>query len=183
MIMDQNPVIYSWDMSNTEIPPQAQVKLNAETVPKWLDNFKGRQGRIWMEYSVVDTCGTCNEQVFSRIINSPVKSQLSDVTFRILPFFDEYGINNLDIEVRSLQGEPAGTAVINFPLLHISRDSVDYPGGKLYVPNGQEPAYEYRVTAVTDNGAELQSGWVKRTSLNTPFGSFQLTDLFPALKK
>jgi hypothetical protein len=177
------PVIYSWDLGDLHVPPKVQVKFDAATVPQWLDNYKGVPARIWLDYSVVDTCSSCSEAVFSKIISSTTKPQLSDVVFRVIPFFEEYKISYLDIQMRSTQAEPSGKTEITFPSVHITQDGKDYTAGRIYVPAGTEPSLQYRVTAVTKDGAEHTSGWLPRNLLSIPFGSFQLTEQFPALKK
>jgi hypothetical protein len=179
----EGPVIYSWDAGNQEVPPKAQVQFDASTVPPWLDNYKGVAARIWLDYSVVDTCNPCIDGVFSKIVSSTTKPQLSDVAFRVIPFFDEYKISYLDIQMRSQQGEPSGKTEITFPPVHITQDGKDYTLGRIYVPSGAEPALQYRVTAVTKDGAEYTSNWLPRNLLSIPFGSFQLVEQFPALKK
>lgn len=186
MVIDKNsdgkegPIIYSWDLANTQVPVKSQVKFNTDTVPSWLDNHKGKQARIWLEYSVVDTCVPCNESVFRGIVQSTSRPQLNDVVFRLLPFFEEYKVSYLDVEMKSTQGSPSGSSEILFPPVHCTRDSSDLVIGKLYLPAGAEPAFDYRVTVVTREGAEMKSAWIRHNSLSVPFGSFQLKNLFPS---
>ena len=179
----ESPIIYSWDLGNQEIQPGNQVKFDMKTIPAWLDNYKGKQARIWIEYSVVESCTVCNEKVFSSIISSTSRPQLSDVVFRVIDFFESHDIAYMDVEIKSLQGDPNGRVETTFPLLHITQDKTDYAAGKIYVPAGSTPAFDYRVTVVTNNGAEMKSDWISRTSTNVPFGSYQLEELFPSLKK
>jgi hypothetical protein len=189
MIIDKNkdgkesPIIYSWDLNNQEIQPRAQVKFDVSTVPTWLDNYKGKTARIWLDYSVTNSCSTCNEKVFSKIVSSTNRPQLSNVVFRVIDFFEEYNIAYLDIEMKSVQGDPNGRTETTFPAVHITKDKADYTAGKIYIPTGSTPIFDYRITVVTNNGQELHSDWIKRNSLNVPFGSFQLEELFPSLKK
>ena len=189
MIIDKNregkesPIIYSWDLGNTPVLPQNQVKFNAAAVPQWLDNHKGKQARIWLDYSVVDTCSPCNQKAFEEIISSLTRLQLSDVVFRMIPFFEEHKVAYMDVEMRSLQGDPTGKNVVNFPSVHITNDSTDQLLGKLHIAAGAEPSFEYRVTVVTKEGAELRSDWKVRNSLSVPFGSFQLKELFPSFNR
>ncbi|WEK35049.1 MAG: hypothetical protein P0Y53_21380 [Candidatus Pseudobacter hemicellulosilyticus] len=189
MVIDKNdqgkdgPIIYSWDLGNTQVPATSQVKFNADTVPTWLDNHKGKQARIWLEYSVVDTCSPCNEGVFRGIVQATSRPQLNDVVFRLLPFFEEYKISYLDVEMKSSQGSPSGSAEVSFPALHITKDSADQVLGKLYLASGVEPAFDYRVTVVTKEGNEMKSAWIRHISLSVPFGSFQLKNLFPSFNQ
>jgi hypothetical protein len=189
MVIDKNrdgkesPIIYSWDLSNAEIQPRAQVKFETTTIPAWLDNYKGKQARIWMEYSVVNNCTKCNEKVFSKIISSTNRPQLSNVVFRVIDFFENYNIAYMDVEMKSIQGDPNGAIEANFPLLHITKDKSDYIAGKIYIPTGSAPAFDYRITLVTNDGVEMKSDWIPRASINVPFGSYQIEELFPSLKK
>lgn len=189
MIIDKNrdgkesPIIYSWNLGNNQVPSKNQVKFNVAAIPQWLDNYKGKQARIWLEYSVVDTCSSCNDNVFKSIVSSTTRPQLSDVVFRLIPFFDEYKVSYLDIEMKSMQGDPSGRSEVNFPAVHITSDSTDYTAGKIYVPSGASPAFDYRITVVTKEGAEMKSAWINRSSLSVPFGSFQLKELFPSFNK
>lgn len=179
----ESPIIYSWDLNNQQIQPRSQVKFETTSVPVWLDNFKGKQPRIWMEYSVIDDCSKCNEKVFSEIVSSTNRPQLSNVVFRLVDFFEKYNVAYMDVEMKSIQGDPNGKAETNFPLLHITKDKSDYVAGKIYIPTGADAAFDYRVILVTNDGAEMKSDWIQRTSLNVPFGSYQLEELFPSLKK
>lgn len=189
MIIDKNregkesPMIYSWDLGNTQVLPKNQVKFNAAAVPQWLDNHKGKPARIWLDYSVVDTCSPCNQKAFEEIVSSLTRLQLSEVLFRMIPFFEEYGIAYMDVEMRSVQGDPGGKTMVTFPPVHITSDSTAQLLGKLHLAAGAEPAFEYRVTVVTKEGAEMRSGWKARNSLSVPFGSFQLKELFPSFNR
>jgi hypothetical protein len=189
MIIDKNkdgkegPIIYSWNLGDMTIPSRCQVKFNTTAIPSWLDNYRGKQARIWLDYSVVDTCSPCNEAVFKTILSSSTRPQLSDVVFRIIPFFDDYKVSYMDIEMRSIQGDVNGKTQTSFTPVHITRDSADYVAGKIYLPPGVDPAFDYRVTVVTRDGAEMRSEWKSRNSLSVPFGSFQLKELFPSIKQ
>jgi hypothetical protein len=188
MIIDKNkdgkegPIIYSWNLGDMTIPSRCQVKFNTAVIPQWLDNYKGKQARLWLDYNLVDTCSPCNEAVFKTILSSVTRPQLSDVVFRIIPFFEDQKISYMDIEMRSLQGDPAGKSQVSFTPVHITRDSTDYTAGKIYLPPGSDPAFDYRITIVTKEGAEMRSDWIARNSLSVPFGSFQLKELFPSFK-
>ena len=179
----ESPIIYSWDLNNQQIQPRTQVKFGTASVPVWLDNYKGKQPRIWMEYSVIDNCAKCNEKVFSEIVSSTNRPQLSNVVFRVIDFFEKYNIAYVDVEMKSIQGDPNGKVETNFPLLHITKDKTDYVAGKIYIPTGAAAAFDYRITLVTNDGAEMKSDWIQRTSLNVPFGSYQIEELFPSLRK
>lgn len=189
MVIDKNregkesPIVYSWDLHDQEVQPRSQVKFDVSKVPAWLDNYKGKPARIWMEYSVVDSCAPCNEKVFSKIVSSTNRPQLSNVVFRVIDFFDAYNVAYMDVEMKSVQGDPNGKAETNFPVVHIIKDKSDYVAGKIYIPSESTPSFDYRVTLVTNNGAEYTSNWIPRNSLNVPFGSYQLEELFPELKK
>ena len=176
------PVIYSWDLNNQEIQPRSQAKFDVATVPSWLDNYQGKSARIWMEYSVVE-CDPCNEKIFSKIISSTSRPQLSDIVFRVIDFFQAYNVAYMDVEVKSMQGDPNGRVETVFPVVHITKDKTDYNAGKIYIPSGLSPTFDYRVTVVTNDGAEQKSEWITRNSLNVPFGSHQLMELFPSLRK
>ena len=188
MVIDKNrdgkesPIIYSWDLNNQEIAPRMQAKFDATTVPQWLDNYKGKQPRIWMEYSVVNSCETCNESVFANIISSTTRPQLSDVVIRVIDFFEAYKIAYMDIEMKSKQGDPSGKTETLFPAIHVTKDKTNYTAGKIYITNGADPSFDYRVTVVTQEGQEMQSDWITRNTLSVPFGSYQLLELFPSLK-
>jgi hypothetical protein len=188
MIIDKNrdgkesPIIYSWDLNNREIAPRMQVKFDASTIPQWLDNYKGKQARIWMEYSVVSTCTTCNEKVFADIVSSTTRPQLSDVVIRVIDFFEAHKIAYMDVEMKSKQGDPSGKIETIFPALHVTKDKSNYTAGKIYVTNGTDPSFDYRVTIVTQDGQEMTSSWITRNTLSVPFGSHQLLELFPSLK-
>ena len=59
----------------------------------------------------------------------------------------------------------------------------DYVARKINIPTGFNPSFDCRITVVTKDGNEMTSEWMKRESLYVPFGSFQLEELFPSLKK
>ena len=65
----------------------------------------------------------------------------------------------------------------------ITTIKADYVAGKMYKPTGFSPSFDLRNTVVTKDGNEMTSEWMNRKSRNVPFGSFQLEELFPSLKK
>lgn len=172
------PAVYTWTLGGKEIPARSQVKFNADAVPLWLDNEQN--ARFWLEYEILN-CEPCHDSVIRNVIRSTPQAQSQQIKFKLLTFFEEFNIVALLITVRTKQADPSGESMQMLPAIHTERDAQDYMSANIYLPQGDEPDFEFRLQVITEDGSEYFSDWQQRKTLLVAIGSSQISEFFPQL--
>ncbi len=176
------PIIYSWKIQDAVAPPQSQVALDASTVPAWLDTDT-RNVRMWLDYTV-EQCSECNSSIIEKHWHSPTSNLQKQVTFMTFKVFDSLNVDLLLIAVRSAQATPDGKKVADLASLKIDKDRQEFTAGPLYVKEGEEMTFEYKLTlAMKDGNIHASDAWISSHEQNVLIGSKTLRDLFPAVLK
>ena len=171
------PFVYSWDLYNTEVPPKASVSFDDALIPKWLDK-SNRAKRIWIEYAVVN-CEDCNKEVIHSITGGTTGSDVKNITFENFDVLQKTGARFLQIQVRSLQGDPRGKKLVEFPALRVGEDQKGFTTGPLYIPQGQAADFEYLLTLIMPDGQAIRADrWMKSTDLELFLGTYVLEQAF-----
>ncbi|AHM59363.1 hypothetical protein D770_05480 [Flammeovirgaceae bacterium 311] len=174
------PFIYSWDLDGTEVPPKASVQFDDDLVPQWLDKTD-KAKRIWIEYAVVN-CEDCNNGVIQSITGGTTGSDVKNITFENFDVLQKTGARFLQIQVRSLQGDPKGKKLVEFPALRIGEDQKGFTTGPLYVPQGQLADFEYLLTLIMPDGQAVRADrWMKSPDLELYLGDYVLEQVFDNL--
>jgi len=155
------PIIYSWNLNDTEVPSQAQVTFDTKKVPGWIDK---KTERIWLEYTVV-SCDTCVKKVIDEITGGTAGSRLKQIAFESIGVLERTGATVLQVRVRSLQADPQGRDTIELPMMVIKADEKSYTTGPLYVPEGKEPEFEYKIMLVTSDETHESTNWISTNNL------------------
>jgi hypothetical protein len=172
------PAVYTWNLGDKEIEPGAEAHLLADAVPAWLDAESN--ARFWMEYEV-ESCESCHDAVLKTIIHSTVQAQSQQIKFKLLTFFADYKLNSMVINVSTKQADAVGETMQTLPPIEVAGDARDYMSGKIYVPRGESPAFEFQLQLIDENGALSESAWMPRKDLIVPIGKAQIKELFPQL--
>ncbi|NKB22938.1 MAG: hypothetical protein GKR87_00780 [Kiritimatiellae bacterium] len=98
MIKSNEPIIYSWDLQDTEVSPHVEVKWKMTRFPSWLER---EAERIWVEYAVVQQCESCDDQVIADITGGVTSFGTSFVTFHTMNPFELLGTYEMSVKVRS----------------------------------------------------------------------------------
>ncbi len=176
------PIIYSWQIQDAVAPPQSQIALDGSTVPAWLDTDP-KNVRMWLDYTV-EPCSECNSSLIAKHWHSPSSSLQKQVTFMTFKVFDSLNVDLLLIAVRSAQATPEGKKTSDLPSLKIDKDRQEFTAGPLYVKEGEEMTFEYKLTlAMKDGNIHASDMWIPSHEQNVLIGSKTLRDLFPAVLK
>lgn len=170
--------VYTWQLNDVEIPAKSQVKFDHSKLPAWLDNEPNT--RYWIEYEIM-SCVPCHEDILKKVIHSTTQAQSQTIRFNLLEIFEANKIVFAGINVRTKQATADGTQVQTMPEIPADKDKQAYNSGKIYVPQGEQPDFEFSLHLVTSDGKEYNSDWVKRNSLNVFIGNSQLKEMFPQL--
>jgi hypothetical protein len=151
------PIVYSWRLGDTEVPPKARVAWQAENIPAWLDT---RASRMWVEYAVVADCAACTESVMRTITYGAGRAAARE-TIRVVSLTPLADLGAIEIGVRlrsryfnSEGGEPTTSA----PVV-VDADRGEFDGGRVYLVDRQpgeerpdDPLFEYQVEVVMPDG-------------------------------
>lgn len=170
------PIIYSWSLGNTEVPPNAKVNFDATKMPKWLEE-NGKSERIWIDYGIVD-CASCVNKVMAELTGGTSGSKVKNITFESLKVFENLDAAFLNIKIRSKQADPKGNTMVELPSIRIEKDLSTYSSGPLYISEGKSAEYEYYFTLISSNGIAYHSDdWKSSKEQEMFIGLHNLKDL------
>jgi hypothetical protein len=185
LLEGNEPIIYSWNLGNVEVPPRAQVNWDDGRVPRWLD---GRALRTWLDYSVVASCAPCDEQVLSSITGGVSSRSASQITFRTLTPLADTGGYEIDVMVRSRYFDPKAAEVQQKPVLVLNADNKDFTLGPIYTPAidpsaaSAETLFEYFIELTMPDGTvHRATRWLPATGLRVVIGKSQLEQALGSL--
>lgn len=163
MLLENNtPVIYSWDLGRSEVPPRAQVEWDTSRVPRWLDQ---RAKRAWVEYAVVQDCVECDREVMRGLtFGASRASSRQDIILRTLTPLADSGAIEIGIRLRSRYFSSAGDTLETQAMIVLDADREEFDGGKVYLIDRQpgeerpgDPLFEYQLELVMSDGSILNS--------------------------
>ncbi|HLT52922.1 MAG TPA: hypothetical protein VKZ97_03490 [Flavobacteriaceae bacterium] len=173
------PLIYTWNLNNTEVPASAKVAFNTSKMPTWIET-KNKTERIWIEYSIAD-CSTCVNQVIDGLIDGTIE-KVKNITFETFKIFESTNAAFLKIKVRSIQADPKGERVVELPSIRVTEDMTVFSTGPLYLSDQEGPNYEYAFSLVTEDGMVYDSSnWMSSTEAEMFIGMHNLTASIPEL--
>ena len=187
LVLDSSsrPIVYSWDLSSTLVPPQGRAQWIAGSVPGWIDS---QAKRVWLEYAVDATCAACGETVIRSITGGVSTTGPSQITFHTITPLADTGGYEISAQVRSKYFDPQShdtqtkTAVM-------SSDGKDFPLGPLYLGARQpgesvpgDPLFEYLLTLTMKDGSTYRATrWIPSDDLRLAIGKHQLEEAFGSL--
>jgi hypothetical protein len=149
--------VYTWQATNTEVPPGAQAIINGSTVPSWIDSHPGIL-RIWLDYEV-KACNYCDDAVQNNLIGGAKGTRSRKLTFDAFDPISYTGARMIKVKVRSVQADPNTRSKMDLPTLTIHADGVTLEGGTIFVPEGSEPEFEYYLQVIMPDGTIYESDY------------------------
>ena len=92
------------------------------------------------------------------------------------------GAEVMKIKVRSFQAGDATAGKTELPSVTVSSDGTTLQGGRLHVPAGQQPRFEYLIQLFMPDGTKhTATHWKESQDMDVPIGSRQIKELFPQI--
>jgi hypothetical protein len=170
---NNRPILYSWSLGNIEVPPEARIEWNASRVPAWIDSAAKR---VWVDYSVVETCDACDRLVLDRITGGVTSIAADQITFHTITPLADVGGYEITAHVRSKYFDPKDRASLQKSVV-LKADNQDFtlkPIYNLTRPAG-EPLFEYRLELAMPDGTIHQgTQWIASEGVRVLIGRAQL---------
>lgn len=158
------PLIYTWDLNNTEVPSKASVSFDTSKMPQWIET-KNKTEQIWLDYSIVE-CSPCVNQVVDELTGGTSESKVKHISFETFQLFEETDIAFLQVKIRSKYIDTKGETVKESSVVRISQDNTAFEVGPLYIPEDKSLDFEYFITLVTKSGNTHESdNWITHDNL------------------
>ncbi len=178
LIENQVPVVYSWNLDGATVPPLASAEIEPSVVPSWLD---GRAARMWIEYTPVEACEPCDQQVIAAITGGVTSLGASQITFHTITPLADLGAYEIAVTVRSRYFDPRTRQMQTKPALPLNADNQDFTLGPIYLVNRQpgesvpgDPLFEYQLeVAMPDGSSHRATSWVAADDLRVLIGRLQ----------
>jgi hypothetical protein len=179
LIENNEPIVYSWDLGNTDVPPKAQAELDASAVPAWVD---GRAKRMWIDYGVARDCRSCDEQVMAALTAGVTSLGSSQISFHTITPLADTGAYEIRVAVRSKYFDPRLRDLQVKPDLVLGEDNKDFTTGPIYLVNRQpgqsvpgDPLFEYLLAVTMPSGeTHAASRWIPSDNLRVLVGKVQV---------
>ncbi|NSW55789.1 MAG: hypothetical protein HPY44_07250 [Armatimonadetes bacterium] len=182
------PVIYSWSLANTLVPPKAQVEIDAAKVPAWID---ARAKRMWLVYSVPEDRDRekYDNAVIAGITGGVTSLGTYNITFKTLNPLRDTGAAELSVRVRSRYFDPTVRDMKIKPDLPLTEDQTEFTLGPIHLVNRQpgedvpgDPLFEYTLTVVMPDGTMHEGvNWIPYNSLRVLIGTVQIQQALGSL--
>jgi len=167
------PMIYSWDLNNTEVPSKSKVKFNSALMPKWIES---KTERIWIDYSI-DECNSCVNRIIDELSGGTSGSKTKTINFKSFQVLETTKAAFLEIHIRSKQADPKAENVIKLPSIIIEKDLSAISAGPFYLPEGSELKYEYKLKLVMPDGKIHESDdWISSDEVDVYIGMHTLKE-------
>lgn len=174
------PVIYSWSLADTRVPPKAQVEFDASAVPSWLD---GRARRMWIDYAVAGDCHDCDQEVIAAITGGVTSVAAAQITFHTLSPLADIDAAEIDVMVRSQYFDTRSREVQTRGPVVLDGDGQDFTVGPIYDNREADqsgalgPLFEYQLEVIMKDGASHSgAAWIPADRLRVPIGSVQVRE-------
>lgn len=177
------PVVHSWSLGETRVPPGGQVRWSAAGVPAWLD---GQAQKMWVDYTVERSCKACGVAALAALTGGVSQAGASQITFRSLTPLAETGAHDILVEVRSRYFDPRGEQMQTRSVV-LDADDREFLVGPLYLgdpsASGDESIFEFRLSLTMSDGQTHtgRAAWIPGTALRVPIGRHQLERSIGAL--
>jgi hypothetical protein len=180
LLIEKNaPVVYSWSLGDTLVPPRARLELQPITIPSWLD---ARAARMWIEYTPVQSCETCDQAVIASITGGVTSLGSSQITFRTITPLADLGAYEITARVRSRYFDPGSRETQTKPALPLNADNQDFTLGPVFLVNRQpgqsvpgDPLFEYTLdVAMPDGSLRRGTRWLAVNDLRVLVGRVQV---------
>jgi hypothetical protein len=179
LLEGNSPIVYSWNLDEATVPPEARVEMDAGTVPAWLDR---RALRMWLDYVPVGDCSPCDQQVIAAISGGTSSLGTSQITVHTITPLADVGAYEIAITVRSRYFDPKAKTVQTRAPLALDADNKDFTVGPLYLGDRQpgeavpgDPLFEYLLeVAMPDGSSKRGTRWLPGDSLRLLIGKVQV---------
>ncbi len=175
------PAIYSWSLGNTQVPPKAQVEIDAGKVPAWID---ARAKRMWLVYSVPEDRDRekYDNAVIAGITGGVTSLGTYNITFKTLNPLRDTGAAELSVRVRSKYFDPTSRDMRIKPDLPLTEDQTEFTLGPIHLVNRQpgedipgDPLFEYTLTVAMPDGTMHEGvNWIPYNKLRVLIGTVQI---------
>ncbi len=180
-----HPVVYSWDLSDTRVPPAARVNWAAASVPGWIDS---QAKRVWLEYAVESACQPCNDRVIASITGGASSTGSSYITFHTITPLADAGAHEIDAQVRSRYFDPQSRDPVT-KVVVMSADGKDFTVGPVFLGSRQpgesisgDPLFEYFLEVTMADGTTYKATrWISGDDLRVSIGKHQVEDALGSL--
>jgi hypothetical protein len=178
MVPGGPPVVSSWSLGDTRVPPGGQVKWSSSVVPFWID---AQAEKMWVDYAVDRNCRACGTNAIAALTGGVSTAGASQITFHSLTPLAETGAHDLQVEVRSRYFDPRGDE-LQVRSFVVDADEKDFLVGPLFLDEraaagtGEGPFFEYRLTLTMKDGDVFagSAAWIPGDALRVPLGRRQL---------
>ncbi len=180
-----HPVVYSWDLADTRVPPEARVNWAAASVPGWIDT---QAKRVWLEYSVESSCQPCNDKVIASITGGASSTGSSYITFHTITPLADAGAHEIDAQVRSRYFDPQSRDPVT-KVVVMNADGKDFTVGPVFLGSRQpgesiagDPLFEYFLELTMADGTTYKATrWISGDDLRVSIGKHQVEDALGSL--
>ena len=172
------PYIYSFDLGNKIAQPNDVLKF---TKPANFSGHKvrGKPLRAFVEYSLQE-CEPCTQNIINELTGGVTAATKQEVAFQAVNLLKSTGAEFIMVFLKSKQLDPGKQKEITtYDPIEIEEDGNEVESPTLYLLNGEQPNFEYKVSMMMPDGDIYEmNNWVKENKLKVYLTKQKLIEHF-----
>ncbi|WP_394750111.1 RICIN domain-containing protein [Spongiimicrobium salis] len=178
------PYIYSFSLEDKIAQPNDKLAFHKPSgfmIPRQL-RASGKPLRAFVEYKLRD-CDACTQKIINDLTGGLTAATKQEVKFRTVNLLKSTGAQFIMVRLKSTQLDPGKQREIEtYDPLEINQDNEEQKSPTLYLMNGEQPNFEYKVTLVMPNGEMHESTqWIAGNTLKIFLSTSSLQPYFNRL--
>ena len=132
--------------------------------------------QLWFNF-VTKSCEECDLGIQEKLLKGTSNKLVKKIEIQVLTPIQATGANSYRLLIKSVQGDPRGHSEVILPMVTIKEDNVTLVGGELFVPNNDQPKYQYKLIRIDKDANRTESDWIPTGELLLVIGEKTVNDI------
>ncbi len=132
--------------------------------------------QLWFNFST-KSCEECDLGIQEKLLKGTSNRLVKKIEIQVLTPIQTTGANSYRLLIKSIQGDPRGHTEVILPMITIKEDNVTLFGGELFVPNNDQPKYQYKLIRIDKDANRTESDWIPTEELLLVIGEKTVNDI------
>lgn len=132
--------------------------------------------QLWFNFST-KSCEECDLGIQEKLLKGTSNKLVKKIEIQVLTPIQATGANSYRLLIKSIQGDPRGHSEVILPMVTIKEDNVTLVGGELFVPNNDQPKYQYKLIRIDKDANRTESDWIPTGEMLLVIGEKTVNDI------
>lgn len=136
---------------------------------------------LWLNYSIQSDCEECGKSIKEKILGGTSSALLKEIQVEVLTPLEASKAQMIKLLVKSKQADPKGESEKELPIITITQDFKSFISGELFVEEGKDLDYQYKLVLIMPDAKVYESEWTDSNQQFLVLGESTISELFPEL--